>query len=250
MADDAQRIAALEAELAALRAEMQDFTYTVSHDLRASLRHILSYAQLVQEDAAPLLPPETLGFVNTITDSARHMGVLMDGLMELSRLGTAAVSITRVPLVALLHERVADLQLRDPGSVVAWQLPALLPGSPEAMADAPLLRAALSQVLDNAVKFTAHKDVRQVAVTAQVNPAGNWVTLQVADNGAGFNPALQSKLFKPFSRLHTVKQFAGIGMGLALTRKMLERMDAQVTAVGAVEAGCTVSITLPCAPPL
>jgi signal transduction histidine kinase len=76
------------------------------------------------------------------------------------------------------------------------------------------------------------------------------VTLQVADNGAGFNPALQSKLFKPFSRLHTVKQFAGIGMGLALTRKMLERMDAQVTAVGAVEAGCTVSITLPCAPPL
>jgi light-regulated signal transduction histidine kinase (bacteriophytochrome) len=244
MADDAHHIAALEAELAALRAEMQDFTYTVSHDLRASLRHILSYAQLVQEDAAALLPPETLGFVNTISDSARHMGVLMDGLMELSRLGTVAVAITRVPLQDLLQDLVAQQQLRDPGTTVAWQLQ---PNLPEVLADASLLRAALSQVLDNAAKFTAHKDLRQITLSAQVDPASARLTLQVADNGAGFNPALQAKLFKPFSRLHTVKQFPGIGMGLALTRKMLERMNAQVAAVGAVDAGCSVSISLPVA---
>jgi signal transduction histidine kinase len=114
-------------------------------------------------------------------------------------------------------------------------------------ADAALLRSALQKVLDNAVKFTANKGLREIAVSAGVDAASARVRLQIRDNGAGFNPALQSKLFKPFSRLHTVKQFPGIGMGLALTRKMLERMGAQVAAQGAVDAGCTVTLSLPCA---
>jgi len=236
------RIAALEAELASLRAEMQDFTYTVSHDLRASLRHILSYAQLVQEDAGPLLPAETLGFVNTISDSARHMGVLMDGLMELSRLGTVAVTLVPVPLQALVQDMVTELRLKHPGAPIDWQVQAPLP---VVQADAALLRAALLDVLDNAVKFSAHKALRQVAVSAQQMDAKGAVTLRIQDTGAGFNPALQAKLFKPFSRLHTVKQFPGVGMGLALTRKRLERMGAQVQADAVVDGGCTVYITLP-----
>lgn len=241
---DAQdrRIAELEAELAAVRAEMQDFSYTVSHDLRASLRHILSYAQLVQEDAAALLPAETLGFVHTISDSARHMGVLMDGLMELSRLGTVPVSLASVPLQALVQDVVAELQLQHATSQIAWQLPTDLP---TVMADAGLLRAALLKVLDNAVKFTANRALRQIDISAQHDASGQHVLLQVQDNGAGFNPALQAKLFKPFSRLHTTKQFPGIGMGLALTRKLLEQMGARVEAVGVVDGGCTVYITLP-----
>jgi light-regulated signal transduction histidine kinase (bacteriophytochrome) len=241
-----KRIAALEAELAAVHAEMLDFSYTVSHDLRASLRHILSYAQLVQEDAAPLLPAETLGFVNTIADSARHMGVLMDGLMELSRLGTVAVAIAPVPLQVLVQDVVAELQPKHAGENILWQLQ---PDLPEVLADATLLRAALLQVLDNAVKFTAHKELRQVHVSAERDASTARVVLQIQDNGAGFNPALQSKLFKPFSRLHTVKQFPGIGMGLALTRKMLARMGAPVQAEGMVEAGCTVRISLAAAVP-
>ena len=243
MADaQAQRIAALEAEVAALRAEMQDFSYTVSHDLRASLRHILSYAQLVQEDAAPLLGAETLGFVTTISDSARHMGVLMDGLMELSRLGPVAVTLATVPLQALVQDVVAELQQTHSNDSMDWQVQ---PDLPEVLADATLLRAALLQVLGNAVKFTAYKELRQVKVSAQRDAANAQVLLQIQDNGAGFNPALQSKLFKPFSRLHTVKQFPGIGMGLTLTRKMLARMGAQVQAGGVVDGGCTVRITLP-----
>jgi light-regulated signal transduction histidine kinase (bacteriophytochrome) len=236
------RIATLEAELAGLRAEMQDFTYTVSHDLRASLRHILSYAQLVQEDAAPLLPAETLGFVNTISDSARHMGVLMDGLMELSRLGTVAVTLAPVPLQALVQDVVTELRQKHPDAPVVWQVQEPLP---VVLADAVLLRAAVLAVLDNAIKFTAHQAQRHIAVTAQQRDAAGIVTLNIQDNGAGFNPALQSKLFKPFSRLHTVKQFAGIGMGLALTRKMLARMGGGIQAVGVVDGGCTVCITLP-----
>jgi signal transduction histidine kinase len=247
-ANASDRIAALEAELAALRAEMQDFSYTVSHDLRASLRHILSYAQLVQEDAATLLPPETLGFVHTIADSARHMGLLMDGLMELSRLGTVALQSAPVPLLPLLQELVAGLA-QAPGAPMDWQL---APDLPAVQADPALLRSALLAVLDNAVKFSAHKAERRITVSLAAQdgealaplPQG-WVTLRVQDNGAGFNPALQAKLFHPFQRLHTTKQFAGIGMGLALTRKMLQRMGGQVRAEGLPDGGCTVSLSLP-----
>ncbi len=242
---DTQRIAALEAELAGLRAEMQDFSYTVSHDLRASLRHILSYAQLVQEDAGPLLPQETQGFLNTITDSARHMGVLMDGLMELTRLGTAALQIAPLPLQPLLQDVLAELALRHPGQAIDWQLPQDLPA---VLADATLLRTALLCVLDNAVKFTAHKPARRVDI-ACLSDGGNKVQLRVQDNGAGFNPAMGAKLFHPFARLHTSKQFPGIGMGLALTRKIVSRLGGQVQIEGAPDAGCTLTITLPAALP-
>lgn len=244
MADaQAQRIAALEAELAAVRTEMQDLTYAVSHDLRASLRHVLSYAQLVQEDASGLLPPETLGFVHTIADSARHMGLLMDGLMELSRVGMVAVQLAPLALEPLLHDLVAERQAQHPGCDIVCQLPNALP---EVLADASLLRAAMAQVLDNAVKFTAHRAQRQIAVQAEPQADGHGLHLWVADNGAGFDPRFQAKLFKPFSRLHTTKQFPGVGMGLALVRKTLQRMDAEVRAEGQLDAGCRVCIRLRC----
>ena len=246
-----QRIAELETELAGLRAEMQDFSYTVSHDLRASLRHILSYAQLVQEDAAHLLPPETRGFLDTISGSASHMGLLMDGLMEWSRLGTVALTPSPIGLQPLLQELVTGLMQQHPHAQVDWQLQADLPA---VQADAALLRAALLCLLDNALKFTAQKDPRCVAVLAVVGtPDGSngvapgMVRIAVQDNGAGFNSALQSKLFHPFARLHTSKQFPGMGMGLALTRKMAQRMGGQVQLQAAPDAGCTAYLTLPAA---
>lgn len=238
---DPQRIAALEAELAGLRAEMQDFSYTVSHDLRASLRHILAYAQLVQEDAAELLPAETRGFLTTISDSARHMGVLMDGLMELTRLGTVALQIAPLPLQPLLQDLLAELALRYPGHAIDWQLPQDLPALP---ADAALLRTALLCVLDNAAKFTANQATPRIAISCVPDGEGR-VQLRVQDNGAGFNPALAAKLFHPFARLHTVKQFPGIGMGLALTRKIVSRLGGQVDIAGVPDAGCTLTLTLP-----
>ena len=244
--DEATRIAALEAELASVRAEMQDFSYTVSHDLRASLRHILSYAQLVQEDAAALLPPETMGFVQTIGDSARHMGLLMDGLMELSRLGTVPLQLGPVPLQPLLQALVDAARQAQPARNIQWELQ---PDLPVVWADATLLRAAMGHVLDNAVKFSALAPQAQIRIGSAATPdPAAAVQLQVADNGAGFNAALTAQLFKPFSRLHTVKQFPGIGMGLAQTRKMLRRMGGEAQAEGASGAGCTVTLTLPRAP--
>jgi signal transduction histidine kinase len=204
--------------------------------------------QLVQEDAGPLLPQETLGFLHTVSDSARHMGLLMDGLMELSRLGTVELHLEPVSLQPLLQDVLAVLALREPGPDLDWQLPADLP---VVWADAALLRTALLCVLDNAQKFTAGRPQRRIAVSARLLNAGPqaMVELTVQDNGAGFNPAHGAKLFHPFQRLHTAKQFPGIGMGLALTRKIVQRLHGQVRAEGAVDAGCTVYLTLPGAPP-
>jgi light-regulated signal transduction histidine kinase (bacteriophytochrome) len=233
------RIAELEAELAAQRSEMQDFTYTVSHDLRASLRHIISYAHLVQEDAGPQLSDEVQGFLNTITDSAKHMGVLMDGLMELSRLGTVAVNFGMVSLHDVVQAARAALSERHPGRVVHWQIAANLPA---VRGDAALVALSVRHVLDNAVKFTAHAGAAVIVVTAQVDAAHGLARVTIADNGAGYNPAMQDKLFHPFQRLHTVKQFPGIGMGLALTRKAMQRMGGSVSAQGQVDQGCTVQL--------
>jgi light-regulated signal transduction histidine kinase (bacteriophytochrome) len=249
---DAQRIAALEAELASLRVEMQDFSYTVSHDLRASLRHISAYAQLVQEDAGPLLTEETRGFLHTISDSARHMGVLMDGLMELAKLGTAEMHIAPLPLLPLVQDVVSELRLEYPQRQIEWSLPTALPS---VLADASMLRRALQAVLDNAVKFTANQPNAHISILTEPShkneavdadlPAQDTVVLTVQDNGAGFNPDFGTKLFHPFARLHTTKQFAGIGMGLALTHKIIERLHGKVRANGVVEGGCIVVLTLP-----
>lgn len=234
-----QRIAQLEAELAAQRSEMQDFTYTVSHDLRASLRHIISYAHLVQEDAGPQLTEEVQGFLNTITDSAKHMGVLMDGLMEFSRLGTVHVNSEAVSLQDVLQATREALSAQYPQRVVQWNIAGDLPA---VQGDAALVAQVVRHVLDNAMKFTANTAVPLMDVSVQSDVANSAVRLTIADNGAGYNPALQDKLFHPFQRLHTAKQFPGIGMGLALTRKAMQRMGGTVSATGQVDAGCTVQL--------
>lgn len=244
MAQDSEAtIAALQAELAALRAEMQSFAHTVSHDLRAPLRHIVSYAQLVQEDAGPQLQPEVQGFLHTISDSAKHLGVMLDGLLELSRVGTAQVHLTTVPLQTLVHEVVQEVARQvTPARTIDWRMAATLP---PVLADATLLRQALHQVLGNAVKFTATKESAVIDISAQVDEGAQRVTLCIQDNGVGFNPAMVVKLFQPFQPLHSTKQFAGLGMGLALVRKQMQRMGGEVSAVARVDGGCALRLVLP-----
>lgn len=250
MTDPQARIAQLEAELAAQRREMQDFTCTVSHDLRAPLRHIVSYAALVKEDAGPQLSAEVLGFLDTITGSARQMGVLLDGLAELSRVGTAALALGPVPLQAMVQGVCDELAGQHPGRAVDWRIASDLP---VVQADAALLRQALAQVLGNAIKFTAPRARAVIAVTGltgltELRPRaganGDWIALQVRDNGVGYDPARQGKLFQVFGRLHSEREFAGIGMGLVLTRKIMQRLGGSVDSEGVVDGGCCVNLLL------
>ena len=239
--DSDTRIAALQAELAAVRAEMQHFIFAVSHDLRAPLRHILSYAQLVQEDAGPQLSLEVQEFLATIVGSARHMGVLLDGLAALSRVGTVPLDISAVSLQELVSAVCGELAAQHPERTIEWRIANDLP---TVQADAALLRQALSEVLGNAVKFTAHRPLAQIEIAATSEAGSGDVTLRVWDNGAGYNSALKDQLFRVFSRLHSANQFPGIGIGLVLTQKVVERLGGSVHLEGAQDAGCTVHLQL------
>jgi two-component system, OmpR family, sensor kinase len=240
MADTNARIAELEAELAALRREMHDFTYVVGHDLRAPLRHIVSFAQLVQEDAGPQLSSEVQGFLGTITDAAHHLTQMLDALLGLSRVGTVSLQPVQVSLQTLVQEVVDELVAVNPTRQIEWRIARELP---VVQADPALLRGALKHVVGNAVKFTAKKDVAEISVRAAQD--GGRLVLAVADNGAGFNPAMQSKLMQPFQRLHHARQFPGLGMGLAMARKSAERMGGGMRIEAEPDAGCRVILTLP-----
>ena len=236
------RIAALEAELAELRAEMQEFTATVSHDLRAPLRHIVSYAQMVQEDAGPLLTAEVQEFLATITRSARHMGLLLDGLTALSKVGSAPLFLEPVALQDAVQEACDHLASSHPQRGVDWQLQTDLPS---VVADASLLQSVLEQLLGNALKFTAPRDRALIAITVAPAQQPGHIALQVQDNGVGFNPALHAKLFQVFGRLHSAQQFDGIGMGLVLARKRVLRMGGALAIDAVVDGGCCATLTLP-----
>lgn len=244
---DAERIAALQAELVTQRAEMQALMATVSHDLRAPLRHIVSYAQLVQEDAGPLLNAEVQGFLATMTESARHMGRLLDGLGALAQLGSAPVTVEPVALQVLVDELVMQLTAQHPTRTLAWHI---APDLPTVQADAALLRQALRHVLDNAIKFTTPRDTTVITIRTVANDAADAASagttvLQVRDNGVGYNPAQQGALFQVFGRLHTTRQFEGTGMGLALTAKAVQRMGGTVTSEGVLDGGCCVTLRFP-----
>lgn len=232
------RIAELEAALAAAQREMQAFTYTVSHDLRAPLRHIVSYAQLVQEDAGPQLDAEAQGFLATITDSARHLSAMLDGLLELSRIGTVPVQWVEVPLQTLVQEVMAELERA--GAKVQWDI---APVMPVVRADAALLRQALMQVLGNAVKFSGPRAQPVIGVDVAVDLVLGTVGVTVRDAGVGLRLAGLDATFPPFQRLHPKAQFEGLGMGLALAHKGLQRMGASLQVASTVDEGCSVSLT-------
>ena len=232
----------LQAELDALRDEMQALTATVSHDLRAPLRHILAYTELVREDAAPVLSAEVLGFLATISASAQHLAAMLDGLLDLSRLGTVAVHSAPVDLQILLPQLCAELEVPANAPAVDWRIGSDLPW---VWADAGLLGPALVQVLRNALQFSAPRAQPVITISACTDGPG----LQIHDNGVGFNPQRQEQLFRPFSRLHSAQKFPGLGMGLALARKSINRQQGTITIAGLVEGGCTVSVRLPALPP-
>ena len=240
------RIAALEAELAAARAEMQAFTAKVSHDLRAPLRHITSFAQLLQEEAGPVLGSEAQEFLGHITGSAKHLAQMLDALLALNRAGTLPVHLQAVDLQALVaqlvHERVQALTACQPERLVRWQVAADMP---RVRADAPLLAAALAQVLDNALKFTLPRADAVIGISAHSDAAAGAVHCTVTDNGVGFDPEQAPKLFQPFIRLHSSSQFEGLGMGLALVAKSLQRMGGQSRICAVADGGCSLTLVLP-----
>lgn len=245
-----QRIERLERELRLARAEIEAFTRAVSHDLRAPLRHMVAYAQILREDLPEPHLALALPHLERISEASRLMGLQIDGLTRLARLGQAPLQPLTLDIGALAQTVFTQLR-REPGPdtaegpaarAIAWQV---APDIPLLLADATLLREALTELLANAIKFTRPQPQASIQLAWQTE--GNQCALTLADNGVGFEPSQQTRLFQPFSRLHSSKVFEGLGLGLAITRKIIERHGGHIEASGVPNGGCRVSIRLPLA---
>jgi signal transduction histidine kinase len=240
------QFAAIQAELDAARAELQEFTYSVAHDLRADVRHILAYAQIALEDGGQHLPLAVAQHLSTISGSARHMGRLIDAMAELARVGSAPLQHASVPLAELAREIGEGLQREHPQRAIELRVSADLP---VLRADPALLRLALHELLANAVKFTAARSTAIIEVGAPVvdaaDAAGPIRQFFVRDNGVGFPAEQAARVFRVFQRLHGSVEFDGIGLGLALVRKIAQRHGARIEASGQPGQGCCITVTWP-----
>lgn len=242
MSADAAELQALRTQLAAAHADAADFTRMVSHDLRAPLRHVLAYGEVLREmlqageDVAPALAQ--------LDRSSRQLGDMLDAVVSLARLSHAPLhaGVTDGALLVDEARRTAEAASpeADRARHVRWQIAPALPPVP---GDAAQLRQALAALLANALKFTRPVAEPCIEVDGAALPDGG-VRLRVHDNGIGFAPAQASRLFQPFARLHGAR-FEGLGTGLAQVLQIVRRHGGSVQAEGEPDRGCTVSITLP-----
>jgi light-regulated signal transduction histidine kinase (bacteriophytochrome) len=228
-------------DLANANRELEAFSYSVSHDLRAPLRHIDGFARALAEDYADRLDGTGLNFLSRIRAGAQRMGTLIDDLLSLSRVTRTQLTRTDVDLTSLAREVSARLQEEDPNRPVDWRIaPAV-----RVRGDAQLLRIAVENLLGNAWKFTSKRAdaVIEFSVAPTSFPDGAR-TYVVRDNGAGFDMAHAQKLFGAFQRLHGVAEFPGTGIGLATVQRIVRRHGGNVWAEGSVGEGATFFFTL------
>lgn len=233
-AEGARALERSNAELAAANRELEAFSSSVSHDLRAPLRAIARFTEAAIEDLGQRLDPNSAGHLRRVLSAAGRMTELVDGLLELSRVTGGGIARASVDLSVIAHDVAAELHRRDPDRVVALSIaPHLI-----ADADARLMRVVFDNLLGNAWKFTARRPEAHITVSVQQG------VFTVRDDGAGFEPAKAAQLFAPFIRLHSDKDFPGTGIGLATVRRIVERHGGKVWAEGQVGAGAAVNFTL------
>jgi light-regulated signal transduction histidine kinase (bacteriophytochrome) len=235
----AEQMAELAEELGRSNKELEAFSYSVSHDLRAPLRHIVGFADLLIESAGSEDGEKRMRFLKNIKDAARMAGKLVDDLLSFSQMGRASLHPVTVDMGDLVADCIAKLALEARGRNIEWDIAPL----PAVHADPTFLHLAMYNLLSNAVKFTGKQDPAVIRVSAEDHP-GETV-FHVADNGAGFNMDYVHKLFGVFQRLHRMEDFQGTGIGLANVRRIVERHNGRVWANSVQGEGATFSFALP-----
>jgi signal transduction histidine kinase len=219
--------------------ELDSVSYTISHDLRAPLRHVEAFATLLSQHLAGKLDAASAEYLGVITQSAQQMAGLLDGVLSYSRLCRRDVNLTTVSLDNAVKAVLQELKLEMEGRPVDLRLDAL----PGVEGDPWMVREIVAQLLRNALKFsrTRERIVIHVSATADQHD----VILRIEDNGIGFNPEYSNKLFGLFQRLHNDPQFEGRGLGLAQVRRMAQRLGGRVWAEAKPDAGATFYVALP-----
>lgn len=226
------------AELEAVNREMEAFSYSVSHDLRAPLRVISGFSQALQEDAGDRLDAANQTHLNRVREATRHMELLIDDMLTLASVSRTDMDRTSVDVSALARQILDDLVAAEPGRAIRIEIE---PGL-RAAADLRLLRIALENLLSNAVKFCAPQDSATIALGLEDTEAGR--AFFVRDNGVGFDMSRADRLFRPFHRLHDGRRFPGTGIGLATVQRVIRRHGGRIWAKSAPGEGAVFYFTL------
>jgi signal transduction histidine kinase len=236
-----RRVTERTAQLEASNKELEAFTYSVSHDLRAPLRHIVGFIQLLQRREEGQLDETSLRYLNTIAESADRMGLLIDDLLAFSRTGRIEMQSRRVELGKLVRQVQQELLADVEDRRVTWQIDPL----PSVQGDPVLLRQVWTNLLSNAIKFTAPRPEARIEIGALPSESeSDTATLFIRDNGVGFDPRYAHKLFGVFQRLHQKEEFDGTGIGLATVKRIVERHGGKVWAESELGHGATFYMTL------
>ncbi|PWU16004.1 MAG: hybrid sensor histidine kinase/response regulator [Verrucomicrobia bacterium] len=234
-----KRVVERTAELEAANKELEAFSYSVSHDLRAPLRHIEGFIEILLSTKAEALDDEARRHLQTISQSSKHMGRLIDDLLQFSRTARAEFKKTTVSLSDLVESAIRDLHQDTKGRDVEWVLNEL----PEVEADPALLRQVFANLISNALKYTRTRKVAHIEIGARQEDGEDIIF--VRDNGVGFDSRYAHKLFGVFQRLHRAAEFEGTGIGLANVRRIISRHGGRVWAEGHPNKGATFYFSLP-----
>lgn len=236
---NAERLAALMEELTRTNKELEAFSYTVSHDLRAPFRHIRGYAELLKAEKNQLLDAEGREFLDHVLNGAGYAGRMVDNILAFSQMGRTPLQIVDVDLGSLIEEVLAGLRVGTGQRDIRWNVGPL----PTVPGDANLLRTAFHNLIENAIKFTRERATAQIDITASETAQEHVVV--VKDNGAGFDMKYRDKLFGMFQRLHGWDEFEGTGIGLASVRRIVARHGGRVWAEAEVGRGAAFHVALP-----
>jgi signal transduction histidine kinase len=236
-----QRVQERTSQLEVANKELESFSYSVSHDLRAPLRAIDGFSRILNEDYAAQLPQEAQRYLDLIRSNAKQMGRLVDDLLNFSRLGRQALQKQSVRPADLARQVLDELQSEQQGRKVNISIGEL----PVIQADPSLLKQVYVNLLSNALKYTRVRDEAEIEVGAtNANGNGGDTVYYVRDNGAGFDMQYANKLFGVFQRLHRAEEFEGTGVGLAIVQRIVQRHGGRVWAEAEVNQGATFSFTL------
>jgi len=246
----AEELAELTEELQRSNKELEAFSYSVSHDLRAPFRHIVGYAELLREAGAT--DDKSRRYINTIVDSAQYAGKLVDNLLSFSHMGRASLTFNQVDMGALFEATREEFREETKQRRITWEIGPL----PVVYGDGTMLRLVARNLLSNAVKYTQHRDSAEIEIACREvdqpeqrggsgGEARREFEFSVRDNGVGFDMAYGDKLFGVFQRLHRIEEYEGTGIGLANVKRIIERHGGRVRAEGILGKGAAFFFTLP-----
>lgn len=234
-----QRVNERTAQLEAANKELEAFSYSVSHDLRTPLRAIDGFSHILLEDYADKLDAEGKRLLKVVRDNTNRMGQLIDDILQFSRTGRVGLTFAEIDMERLAHEVAEELKPLFAGGELKFEIEAI----PSSTGDLAMMRQVFINLISNALKFTRHNTSPTVRVGAGIN--GNETIYYVKDNGVGFDMKYSDKLFGVFQRLHSMEEFEGTGIGLAIVKRIVTRHGGRVWAEGKVNEGATIYFALP-----